>query len=305
MKCLFVYNPNSGTGKIKRKLPYIEKRLAEKFDEVDIYATKAKGDLANKMSEVADSYDLIVFSGGDGTFNEVLQGLGDREKLPLLGYIPSGTANDVAHSLGIPRGSVRRALNVILNGRAERLDCMRVNGTQYAMYTVAAGAFTSASYTTPQQQKKSFGMLAYGLEGIKKNIPFRVFPVVIDSETEEIKTETVLTILMNGKCVAGWKMNPNGSMNDGLVECAIVRQRKKPNIFERIRALFVIAKLFAFGYHFKEKYLSRLDGSVIRINVPDDVVWNFDGERGLCGSIEVECLKKRVPLMVPKNNKNI
>lgn len=305
MKCLFIYNPNSGRGKIIKRLSYIRKRLGERFETVDVYATKAKGDLSEKLKTVGDEYDVIVFSGGDGTFNEVLQGFSSREKLPLLGYIPSGTANDVAHSLGIPRRSLRGALDVILHGRAEYLDCMCINDTDYAMYTVAAGAFTSASYTAPQAQKKSLGMLAYGVEGLKKNLPFQIFPVTVHSETEKIQTETVLALIMNGKCVAGWKMNPNGSMNDGVIECAVVRQNKKPNIFQRVRALFVIVKLFTFGYSFKEKYLDRADGGVFRVEVPDDVVWNFDGERGCCGSIEVKTVKKRVPLIIPKNNKNI
>ena len=133
MKCIFIYNPNSGKGKIAKKLSYIVKKLRTKYESVDVYATKAKGDLTKKVTEVADEYDCIVFSGGDGTFNEVLRGIGEMEQLPLLGYLPGGTANDIAHSLGIPRNSVRGALKVILKGRRELLDCMRVNGSEYAI----------------------------------------------------------------------------------------------------------------------------------------------------------------------------
>ena len=99
MTCIFIYNPNSGRGKIEKKLSYIVKKLKTKYEKVDVYATKAKGDLTQKVREIADKYDCVVFSGGDGSFNEVLRGIGDMEKLPLLGYIPGGTANDIAHSL--------------------------------------------------------------------------------------------------------------------------------------------------------------------------------------------------------------
>lgn len=108
MKCIFIYNPNSGKGKTAKKLTYIVKKLKKRYASVDVYATKAKGDLTRKVAEVAEQYDCIVFSGGDGSFNEVLRGLGDRETLPLLGYIPGGTANDIAHSLGIPRKTCAR-----------------------------------------------------------------------------------------------------------------------------------------------------------------------------------------------------
>ena len=77
MKCIFIYNPKSGKGKIAKKIDYIKSRLQEKYEEVDVYATKAAGDLTVKVREIADQYDCIVFSGGDGTFNEVLQGLGE------------------------------------------------------------------------------------------------------------------------------------------------------------------------------------------------------------------------------------
>ena len=160
MKCIFIYNPNSGRGRIAKKLPYIVRRLREKYDRVDVYATKTRGDLSSKVRKIASEYDCIVFSGGDGTFNEVLRGVGDMHSLPDFGYIPGGTANDVAHSLGIPRKSLRGALNVILRGRRELLDCLCINGRDYAMYSVSAGAFTSASYTTPQEAKKALGLLA-------------------------------------------------------------------------------------------------------------------------------------------------
>ncbi|MFQ7700516.1 MAG: diacylglycerol/lipid kinase family protein [Christensenellaceae bacterium] len=305
MKCIFIYNPNSGKGKTAKKLTYIVKKLKKRYASVDVYATKAKGDLPRKVAEVAEQYDCIVFSGGDGSFNEVLRGLGDRETLPLLGYIPGGTANDIAHSLGIPRKNVRKALNVILKGRRELLDCMRINGTQYAMYSISAGAFTSATYTTPQEAKRALGLLAYGLEGIRKNIPFRIFSVDATDGITRVQTESVFTLIMNSKCVAGLKMNKDASMRDGIMECAVIKQKAKPNLYNKARALLALGSLFVLGYRFREQDIERLQGNKLRIEVPDDVVWNYDGEKGASGSIEVEILSRKVPLLVPKNNKNI
>ncbi len=305
MKCIFIYNPKSGKGKIAKKIDYIKSRLQEKYEEVDVYATKEAGDLTVKVREIADQYDCIVFSGGDGTFNEVLQGLGERETLPTLGYIPGGTANDVAHSLKIPRKSVKGAIKVILEGKRELLDCMRINGNEYAMYSVSAGAFTSATYTTSQNSKKKLGWLAYGLQGIKKNFPLPVFSVEATSGEQTLKTECVFTLVANGKCVAGMKMNPRGSMQDGVMECAIVKQRNKPNVFRRIGAFFSLIGLFLFGYSAKARGVAKIRGEKFTFDVSDEVVWNFDGEKGPSGKIEIELIKSKVPLLVPKNNKNI
>ncbi len=305
MKCIFIYNPNSGKGKIAKKLPYIRQRLKEKYEVVDVYATKARGDLTDKVKVVADEYDCIIFSGGDGTFNEVLQGVADREDLPLLGYIPSGTMNDVAHSVGIPRKSIKKALNVILEGEAQLLDCMKLSGGNYAMYSVSAGAFTGASYTTPQNKKRALGAIAYGLEGLKKELSFLVFPVKVQTETTRIEENSVFILVMNGRCVAGMKINSHGSMKDGKLECAVVKQRENPNFFHRAKAFFGVLGLFVFGYRPKAKRKVAFSGERLSIEVPNDVVWNFDGEKGTQGNLEIEVLKNKVPLLVPKKYKKI
>lgn len=305
MKCIFIYNPNSGKGKIAKKMPYICKMLHKKYDVVDTYATKSKDDFLTKLKEIARAYDCIVFAGGDGTFNDVLSALADFEPMPLLGYIPSGTANDVAHSIGIPRGTIKGALKVILSGKKKMLDCMKINGNRYAMYTVAAGAFTSSTYSTPQDKKRSMGMAAYVADGIKANIPFPNFSVEVETKHETVNSGCALLLVMNGKCAAGVKFNHDGSMCDGKLECAVVTQVRRPRFWERVAAFFRVIRLFLFGCRFKERDVIHLQSDKFQITVPEYVVWTFDGEKGVNGSIEVEVLKSKVPLIVPKNNKNI
>lgn len=305
MKCIFLYNPHGGKGKTAKKLPYIIKHLRRKYDTVDVYASRGPGDFTERIRKFAADYDCVIFSGGDGTFNEILQGIGGMEHPPLLGYLPGGTVNDVAHSLGIPRYSLRRALRVVLEGRPELLDCMLVNGSHYAMYSVSAGAFTSASYTTPQKTKRSLGAIAYGLEGVRKNLLFRVFPVHAETVHEKTSGTCVFAMAMNGRCVAGLCMNPGGSMTDGMLEGVVIRQVKDPTLPNRLRALFTVVKLFLFGYRFRQKNIEHFPGNTVRFEVPDDVTWNFDGERGISGSIEVTVIPKKVPLIVPKKAKRI
>lgn len=303
MRCFFVFNPVSGRGKITKKLDYIVEKLREKYDEVEVYATKGTGDMERAAREAAGKYDAVIFSGGDGSFNEIVQGIGDAEFPPELGYIPSGTVNDIAHTLGIPK-SVRGALKVILTGDNELLDCMKIND-RYAMYVVAAGAFTSTPYTTPQTKKKQIGRIAYGLEGIKKNLRFDVFDVAVRSEGRQIETDSVFIMLMNGRYVAGMKLNKSSSIRDGKVELALIRQKKNPNIFKKIRAFLALAHLFLLGYKVREKQIVRLTGSEFEIETDENVVWNFDGEKGLCGNVKIKVLPKKINMIVPKDNKNI
>lgn len=95
-------------------------------------------------------------------------------------------------------------------------------------------------------------------------------------------------------------------MSDGIMECAVVKQKISPNLYNKARAVVCACPSFCIpGYRFNEKNLLRFKGERLRFEVPDDVVWNYDGEKGASGSIDIEVLHRKVPLLVPKNNKNI
>ena len=299
MNCLFLYNPSSGKGKIAKKAEYIRKRLQKTFERVEVAATTSAEDLEARVREGAEQFDVILFSGGDGTFNHVLQGVGTHEV--LLGYIPGGTTNDVARSLGIPR-SVKGALRVIEQGCSRRLDCMRVND-RYAMYIAAAGAFTRATYATPQNIKKKLGILAYAFECLKTEMNFKVFPLRINCDGETVETSAVLALVLNGRSVASFPINRSGSMCDGQLELAVIRQAERPGFFRRIGAYFSLASLFLFGVKIKKKDILYLHGRHITIGTDNSVVWDLDGEEGMRGDIAVEVLPQRMRMFVPQNKK--
>ena len=301
MRCLFLYNPVSGRGKVAKKADAIVRALKSKYEIVDVYETKEAGDMENAARAAAQNYDALVFSGGDGTFNEVVQGVMTASRMPEIGYIPGGTVNDIAHSLGIPK-HIRGALKVILSGKNEMLDCMRIND-RYAMYVVAAGAFTSASYTTPQIRKKHVGRLAYGIEGIRKNMNLSVFDVKVKCDNMTVQADSVFVAFMNGRYVAGMQLNRGGSMQDGKIEAAVVLQKKHPNIFRKIRAFFSLAHLFLLGYKVRARQIARLEGSHFEISTDDGVVWNFDGEKGVSGNVVIDVLPRKINMLVPKKRK--
>lgn len=299
MKCLFIYNPESGKGMISRRLPTIKKHLKRVYDEVEIYATKSADDLEAQIRTRAEDFDAVVFSGGDGTFNRVLCAAEGKDL--QLGYLPSGTVNDVARSLGIPR-TVKGALRVIEKGYSCRLDCIRV-GERYAMYIAAAGAFTGATYNTPQKSKKTFGALAYAFEAVRHHLILDVFPVKVTSGGQTIETDAVLILIMNGKSVAGFPINRDGSMTDGSLETVIIKQVKRPNLLRRIGALFSVASLFVLGCRIRKKDILYLHGDKVTIETSPDVRWDFDGEEGFCGNAEMCICPRKVKLFVPKNKK--
>lgn len=304
MNCIFIYNPVSGRGKIQKKLPLVTKSLQEKYDDVVVYATQCPGDMTRVARESVGKFDAIIFSGGDGSFNEVLQGIADFDNLPELGYIPSGTVNDIAHTLHIPR-NVKGALRVIKSGKTERLDCMKINN-RYAMYVVAAGAFTSATYNTPQVDKNAAGKIAYYVEGIRHNLNFSFFNIDC-KDPQEQQYDGMLIAFFNSHYVAGFKMNKDSSLQDGKIEAAIVQEKKKQksNFLKKFISLLTLAILFLFGKRAKNKNIIHLEGSSFDIDVADDIVWNFDGEKGCNGKIHIEVIPAKVKVIVPKKLKKI
>ena len=300
MKCLFLYNPKSGKGKIGKHIGYIRKRLEKKYDTVDIVPTASAEDLTERVRAGAEEYDAIIFSGGDGTFNNVLQGVGEKDV--RLGYLPTGTANDVAHSLGITR-SLRGALKVILKGHEDSVDCMRVNGDRYVMYVAAAGTLTHVTYETPQDHKRALGWFAYFFQGIRKNLKLEVFPMEGTCGEKTFSEDGVLIFIMNGRSIAGFPINKEASMQDGILEVAIIRQAKRPNLLQRIGAYFSLATLMVFGVRIKKKDIRFLHGDRVQISTKEHIVWDFDGEEGIKGDITVEVLPRRVHLFVPAKKK--
>ena len=95
-RLFFVYNPHSGRGNIRSKLFDIVQVFSEAGYEITIYPTREAKDATRKIEHLSDQYDLVVCSGGDGTLDEVVEGMMHRQKKLPLGYIPSGTVNDFA-----------------------------------------------------------------------------------------------------------------------------------------------------------------------------------------------------------------
>ena len=214
-KMLFIYNPNAGTGTLKPKLSDVIDTFTKAEYEVTVYPTQKYHDGAEKMQSCAEGYDLIVCSGGDGTLDEVVTGMRMRSYKAPLGYIPAGTTNDFATSLGIPK-DILAAADTAVNGVPFPCDVGTFND-DYFIYIAAFGLFTDVSYETKQSMKNILGHLAYVLEGAKRifNIPSYKIRVIHDGE--EIEDEFIYGMVTNSRSVGGFTgiIGPDVVFDDG------------------------------------------------------------------------------------------
>ena len=142
-KLLFVFNPFSGKALIRNCLLDIVDTMVKADYEVTIYPTQRAGDAKEKVQEYAPGYDLIVCSGGDGTLDETVSGIRNCGKRDPLGYIPAGSTNDFATSIGIPKDMEAAAFDAV-NGEPFPCDIGRFNDKNF-VYVAAFGWFTEVS----------------------------------------------------------------------------------------------------------------------------------------------------------------
>lgn len=294
MKCIFIYNPVSGRGKVLKHLNYIETTLKKKYSEVVMYKSKSSDDIKKVAYESCNKYDAIIFSGGDGTFNDVVCGVARSEVRPPLGYIPLGTGNDNSRNLKIPR-KVKGALKVILDGETISHDIGKINDSYFA-YVVALGACTGTPYTTKQKAKKILGRLAYVQDGINEFFSPNVKKVTIHANGNIIDTTVPLILIMNTVSVGGMPFNRYGHLNDGKFDIVLINNGPAHGRFNMI--LFFILGLL--GFRRSKRHSVSIQSDKIEIEVDNNSTWCVDGEKGPNGPIVIQNLHNHVKLFVPR-----
>jgi len=296
MKCIYIFNPQSGNKKHNKMKDYITKKLLSKYDIVDIKPTEKRGDAERFAKEACGVYDAIIVAGGDGTLNEIINGIANQEVRPKIGYIPAGTTNVVAHSLKIPK-NIKKAIKIILNENTMSCDIFKVN-QKYGIYVCAFGLFTASSYSTNQKEKNIFGKLAYYFSGIKELGTTKKFKFTLKSDELELKKDIILGIIANGKYVSGFKINKDSTFNNGLVNLIIFHEKNKKSV--SLKTLFTILKLFLFGVTSikKVKNCSVIKLNKFRIEFEDNIPINVDGEKGAEGSFDFMLLNHHIDIFV-------
>ena len=296
MKCLFIYNPKSGKGKIKKKEQYIVDKLQTKYDVVDILQTKYTGHAHQVIKNCYQFYDTLVVAGGDGTLNEIINAIAEKENPPTIGYIPTGTTNDVASSLKIPK-NIKKALNIILNGKVFNHDIFKCNN-KYGIYVCATGVFTDASYATKQTEKKKFGKLAYYIYGLNKIFKNEPIHVKIKYDDKIIEKNCSLLLILNSRNIAGITVNKKAVLDDGFVDVVMVDCPKKKGF--SLLGLLRVVKLFLFGLNYckNKKNITYLKLKNFDVAIKSKAKINLDGEQGLKGSFNFKALDKGVSIFV-------
>lgn len=239
-----------------------------------VFMTTGPKDATDIIVKYSGDYDLAVCFGGDGTLSETVSGIIQLKNAPPLGYIPVGTANDVATTLGLPRSPVKAA-EKILGGELVPLDVGTFGSDEHFTYIAAFGAFTQVSYETPQGIKNMLGYMAYiftGLLKIPSIVPIRAR---IEYDGGVIEDDFVFGGVTNSMSIAGLIHLGKEvvELGDGLFEIILVH--KPRDIWDANKTIMDILWQ---NYHTNNVTLLR--SKSVRFNFDSAVPWTRDGESG-------------------------
>lgn len=297
-KLLFVYNPHAGKELLKPKLSEIIDIFVKAGYEVVAYPTQAPQDAYRKVLEYEPGqYDLVVCSGGDGTLDEVVTGMMERSSREPIGYIPTGTTNDFASSLHIPKDILDAADNAV-NGVPFPCDVGKFNEDNYFVYVAAFGLFTDVSYQTKQAMKNAFGHLAYILEGAKSIFNITSYRVKVSYEGNVIEDDFIYGMVSNSRSVGGFRnmVGKEVQFNDGAFEATLIKMPRNPAELQEIISALMIEKM-------DTKYMYRFKTDHITFESLEEIPWTQDGEYGgEHDKVVIENLNKQFQIMVPEEH---
>ena len=287
-----IINPNAGMRQARRFLP----EMISLFNRADwlcsVYVTEKRGDATDFARLHGGETDLVVACGGDGTLNEVITGLLLGGHRTPLGYIPCGSTNDFANGLGLPTAPLL-ACEAILSGTPRTLDVGLFAPDRYFSYTASFGAFTSVSWSTPQNVKNVLGHVAYILEGIRSLVDIRPIHMKITADGREYENDYIFAAICNSTSLGGVLKLEDSQvhMNDGRFEALFIPF--PPDLIVLNRILGALRT-----HHYEDESLHFLRASSFLFEGSSDVTWTLDGEAaGGASRVEITNIRDAIRLV--------
>ena len=294
-RMLFIYNPKSGKGAIRPKIAAILELFTQNGYDVLVHPTTASGDARKTVKRMAGESDIVVCSGGDGTMDQVVTAIMETDPSKTVGYIPSGSTNDFANSLGLPK-NVLKCAQAILDENVYACDIGGFND-QYFVYVAAFGAFTHIAYDTNQNLKNTIGHFAYLTQAGMEVFKLPSYHLKVRMNDEEIEGEYTYGMITNSRFVGGIA-NITGKavdMNDGLFEITLVHTPANPLELTEIFTTLLSKDIL------QSSLVEKYKASHITVCAEEQIDWTLDGEfGGSCMQAEIRNLHKALRICVPQ-----
>lgn len=298
MKAELIVNLTAGGGKPKKQLEDILKYLKENGLNFKVCITSHQGEAVELAQKAADNgAELIVSVGGDGTANEIVNGIMKSKNSPALGIIPLGWTNDFIKSTNIS-SEIIEACKILIKGKTKKIDVGLINNQIYFANICGIGFDAEVAHLANQLKNRhpnwnTLSAYVYVFATIKKLLsPFRCHNVKIKIDGQEIHSKILFVAIGNGKIYGGrFKITPEAVLDDGLLEVCLVEE------MGRFKYLMSIPKVFK-GTHRSIKGINFYRAKEIIIESSEPILAQVSGE-------VIEGQKKFIITLLPKRLKLI
>jgi diacylglycerol kinase (ATP) len=304
VKVCFIGNPAAGSGEFQKLVREAAAHLSKQGCTVEQVETKDKGDATRLARQAAvDGFDVAVAVGGDGTINEVCNGLAKTDT--SLAVLPAGTANVYAADIGIPiwwplnPNAVVEATKIIMTGQRRQIDLGQVHfadGTsRYFLMWCGIGLDAAISQARPSTQVRELNYATWIVYGLIVAFDFMGTRATIVTDAGTVKKRVILAVVSNGQLYGGfWRLAPEAKMDDGLLDVAIMTGHRWPSTIRHVIGLTLKKHVKDPDFHlYRTTHLSLSAKETLPVHVDADTIGTTP--------VEIEVVPLVLNVIVPHN----
>ncbi len=291
----FIVNLIAGQGRCKELFPKIKVELDRRRIQYDLHFTNEPMEAVDvAQMGIEAGFSHIVAMGGDGTVNEVVNGLLGSDA--TLAVIPAGTGNDFIRMLGIPSDPMQ-AIDTLLDGVSRNMDLGQVDGERCFVNGLGIGIDAQVARSVLKMERLR-GAPAYITAAVREVFRFRAFPVTLSTAEEQLELTCLSLGIANGIFAGGgFKLAPRADINDGLIDISALGD------YPKLERLYRLPKVRA-GKHANWKNVTYRQTSEVTISSPTKLIAHVDGEpyRLPGDSFTVKALPQALKVLVPSTS---
>ena len=306
MNISFIINPVAGFGGFQKLVRKAIDYLAKQGHTVHVVETKGPGDATQLARRAADAqFDVAIAIGGDGTINEVCNGL---VKTPTaLGVLPAGTANVYAADVRIPiwwplkPDAVFKAADIVVHGQQRQIDlgCVRFpdGGSRYFLMWCGIGldAAISQGKRSREQGKRSLGYATWLISGVLTTMDFMGTPATLKTDYDTIDDRLLLAVVSNGQLYGRlWRMAPKAKMDDGMLDVGVLTGHGWPITMRHVLGLTL-------RRHVRDPNFGLYRTTQLSLSAKEPLPVHVDAETIGTTPVEIEIVPRALKVMVPHN----
>ena len=285
-KAMVIINPTSGGEQALNYKEKIENKAKEYFEVVETRITEKALDATHFAEEAAkEKYEAVIVFGGDGTVNEVISGIAEKEYIPKLGIIPGGTGNLITKLVQIDQ-DIDKAIESLDFNLTNKIDIGKAND-HYFGYIFSVGSLPEAIHNVEIEDKTKFGMFAYAINTVKSVIRDEVFNIKIETENGNYEGEASQVLVLLSNYFSDKKI-----FDENKVGYANILILKDASIFSKLSLIPDLLK----GDVVENDSIEYIKAKTIKISSDIEIESDIDGDQSDDLPVEIKVLGNHIEI---------